>query len=124
MFSGTGRQVYWWWWWWVVVICEFSVLLWSKPFTSSLSFGLRPSRTIESLDPRALVSSCHGLFLRLFKVQPQILQMHQIIQNKTFIKNPVDRNYENSFAQCNVTTKVIIFTPTHHSGKHNFAGPI
>ena len=32
----------------VVVICEFSVLLWSKPLGSSLSFGLGPSRTITS----------------------------------------------------------------------------
>ena len=46
--------------WWVVggggggggggvVICEFIVLLWSKPFSSSLSFGLGPSRTIKLL---------------------------------------------------------------------------
>ena len=30
---------------WVVVISDFSVLLWSKPFSLSLSFGLGPSRT-------------------------------------------------------------------------------
>jgi hypothetical protein len=29
----------------ISVICEFSVLLWSKPFGLSLSFGLGPSRT-------------------------------------------------------------------------------
>ena len=32
------------WWWWVE--CEFSVLLWSKPFSLNLGFGLGPSRTI------------------------------------------------------------------------------
>ena len=31
---------------WVVVECEFNVLLWSKPFSLDLGFGLGPSRTI------------------------------------------------------------------------------
>ena len=34
---GTGRKVCW---WWVVVIWEFSVLLWSKPFTFKLKIWI------------------------------------------------------------------------------------
>ena len=34
--------------WWVAE-CEFSVLLWSKPFSLDLGFGLGPSRTKRQL---------------------------------------------------------------------------
>ena len=37
VYPGTGRKVCGGWWW---VECEFSILLWSKPFPSGFSFYL------------------------------------------------------------------------------------
>ena len=50
VWPGTDRKVFGvgGWRWWLVVNSEFSVLLWSKAFHSSLSFGIGPSRTIIS----------------------------------------------------------------------------
>ena len=47
----------------MVVLCEFSVLLGSKPFGSSLSFGLGPSRIINFIYSGTKGKTSHNIFL-------------------------------------------------------------
>ena len=54
-------------WWWWVVNSEFSVLLWSKPFHSSLGFGLGSSRTTMIYIPYFVILQSSGST----KQQPQ-----------------------------------------------------
>ena len=58
---------------------EFSVLIWSKPFPSGLSFGLELSRTISQMSPLGKVRIYFFKFQQLF----MYLSLTLIIQGES-----------------------------------------